>query len=233
MDGKHCTLPHLAGKTFVYNAAEDRLELCVDAAGHFAVGPDVEDLAKEALLQLRSEGSPRGGSREGSPSHGLLRLGSGGVVRRKEQTVAAFQGKGHSLGSMEDSSPPQRPITRQHSSGVDLSASVSRDPPALSDISEDAGKELVRMAPGFVTMREGGPLEPGAMEQQSLAATAAAGPGERTGGARAGGAGSDPEPSTMDVSGGGPQSGTPPDQPDGGKSVDTQENQDAEPMDHS
>ncbi|XP_059915142.1 deubiquitinating protein VCPIP1 [Gadus macrocephalus] len=258
MDGKHCTLPHLAGKTFVYNAAEDRLELCVDAAGHFAVGPDVEELAKEALLQLRSEGSPRGGgSREGSPSHGLLRLGSGGVVRRKEQTVAAFQGKGHSLGSVEDASPPQRPITRQHSSGVDLSASVSRDPPALSDISEDAGKELVRMAPGFVTMREGGPLEPGAMEQQrrklqemvssiqasmerhlkeqqSLAATPAAGPGERTGGARAGGPGSDPEPSaTMDVSGGGPQSGTPPDQPDGGTSGGAQDNQDAEPMDHS
>ena len=258
MDGKHCTLPHLAGKTFVYNAAEDRLELCVDAAGHFAVGPDVEDLAKEALLQLRSEGSPRGGgSREGSPSHGLLRLGSGGVVRRKEQTVAAFQGKGHSLGSVEDASPPQRPITRQHSSGVDLSASVSRDPPALSDISEDAGKELVRMAPGFVTMREGGPLEPGAMEQQrrklqemvssiqasmerhlkeqqSLAATPAAGPGERTGGARAGGPGSDPEPSaTMDVSGGGPQSGMPPDQPDGGTSGGSQDNQDAEPMDHS
>ncbi|CAL8347622.1 unnamed protein product [Merluccius merluccius] len=256
MDGKHCTLPHLAGKTFVYNAAEDRLDLCVDAAGHFPVGPDVEALVTEALVQLRSEVTTRGGSREGSPSHGLLRLGSGGVVRRKEQTsVAAFQGKGHSLGSVEYSSPPQRPITRQHSSGVDLSASVSRDPPALSDIGEDTGKELVRMAPGFVTMREGGLLEPGAMEQQrrklqemvssiqasmerhlkeqqSLAA-AAGGPGERTGGAQAGGTKSDPEPSTMDVSGGGTQSGTAPDKPDEGKSVDTQENQDAEPMDHS
>lgn len=168
MDGKHCTLPHLTGKTFVYNAAEDRLELCVDAAGHFPVGPDVEELVKEALVQLRSEATTRG-SREGSPSHGVLRLGSGGVVRKKEQlqNVTAFQGKGHSLGSTGGSSPPEhRPITRQHSSGVDLSASVSRGPPDLSDIPEDTTRELVRMAPGFVTMKDGRGLDPSLMEQQ-------------------------------------------------------------------
>uniref|UniRef100_A0A1A8LZT1 ubiquitinyl hydrolase 1 n=1 Tax=Nothobranchius pienaari TaxID=704102 RepID=A0A1A8LZT1_9TELE len=168
IDGKHCTLPHLTGKTFVYNAAEERLELCVDTAGHFPVGPDVEELVKEAMMQLRSEASTRG-SREGSPSHGVLRLGSGGVVRKKEQlqNVTAFQGKGHSLGSAGGSSPPEhRPITRQHSSGVDLSASVSRGPPDLSDIPEDATRELVRMAPGFVTMKDGRGLDPGLMEQQ-------------------------------------------------------------------
>lgn len=168
MDGKHCTLPHLTGKTFVYNAAEERLELCVDTAGHFPVGPDVEELVKEALVQLRSEAATRG-SREGSPSHGVLRLGSGGVVRKKEQlqSVTAFQGKGHSLGSAGGSSPPEhRPITRQHSSGVDLSASVSRGPPDLSDIPEDATRELVRMAPGFVTMKDGRGLDPSLMEQQ-------------------------------------------------------------------
>uniref|UniRef100_A0A3Q3QH80 OTU domain-containing protein n=1 Tax=Monopterus albus TaxID=43700 RepID=A0A3Q3QH80_MONAL len=168
MDGKHCTLPHLTGKTFVYNAAEERLELCVDAAGHFPVRPDVEELVKEALVQLRSEAATRG-SREGSPSHGVLRLGSGGVVRKKEQlqSVTAFQGKGHSLGSAGDSSPPEhRPITRQHSSGVDLSASVSRGPPDLSDIPEDTTRELVRMAPGFVTMKDGRGLDPVLMEQQ-------------------------------------------------------------------
>ncbi|KAK5860473.1 hypothetical protein PBY51_021948 [Eleginops maclovinus] len=164
LDGKHCTLPHLTGKTFVFNAAEERLELCVDAAGHFPVGPEVEELVKEALLQLRSEASR--GSREGSPAHGVLRLGSGGVVRKKEalQSLNAFQGRGHSLGS---SSPPEhRPITRQHSSGVDLSASVSRGPPDLSQIPEDATRELVRMAPGFVTMKDGGRPDPGLMEQQ-------------------------------------------------------------------
>lgn len=164
MDGKHCTLPHLTGKTFVYNAAKECLELCVDAAGHFPVGPDVEERVKGVLVQAAARGS-----REGSPSHGVLRLGSGGVVRKKEQlqSVTAFQGKGHSLGSAGDSSPPEhRPITRQHSSGVDLSASVSRGPPDLSDIPEDTTRELVRMAPGFVTMKDGRGLDPSLMEQQ-------------------------------------------------------------------
>ncbi|XP_068605344.1 deubiquitinating protein VCPIP1 [Brachionichthys hirsutus] len=168
MDGKHCTLPRLTGKTFVYNAAEERLELCVDTAGHFPVGPDVEDLVKETLVQQRTEASTRG-SREGSPSHGVFRLGSGGAVRKKEQlqSVTAFQGKGHSLGSAGGSSPAEhRPITRQHSSGVDLSTSVSRGPPDLSDIPEDTTRELVRMAPGFVTMKDGRGLDPTLMEQQ-------------------------------------------------------------------
>ncbi|XP_055722956.1 deubiquitinating protein VCPIP1 [Salvelinus fontinalis] len=227
MDGKHCTLPHLTGKTFVYNAAEERLELCVDAAGHFPVGPDVEDLVKEALVQLRSESASR--SREGSPSHSLLRLGSGGVVRKKEQlqSANAFQGKGHSLGSAPGGSPPEhKPITRQHSSGVDLSASASKGPD-LSDISEDATKELVRMAPGFVTMKDSRHLDPGMIEEQrkklqemvssiqasmdrhlreqSNAGEGIGGPAERTSGAKMSASQSAPgagikEASSMDVS---------------------------------
>lgn len=170
MDGKHCTLPHLTGKTFVYSATSESLELCVDPAGHFPVGPDVEERVKGVLVQAATRGS-----REGSPSHGVLRLGSGGVVRKKEplQSVTAFQGKGHSLGSAggpgggSGSSPPEhRPITRQHSSGTDLSASVSRGAPDLSDIPEDATRELVRMAPGFVTTKDGRGLDPSVMEQQ-------------------------------------------------------------------
>lgn len=163
MDGKHCTLPHLSGKTFVYNATDERLELCVDAAGHFHIGPDVEERVKGALVQVGARGS-----REGSPAHSVLRLGSGGVVRKKEQqNVAAFQGKGHSLGSAGGSSPPEhRPITRQHSSGTDLSASVSRGAPDLSQIPEDTTRELVRMAPGFVTTKDGRGIDPSVMEQQ-------------------------------------------------------------------
>ncbi|KAF3857727.1 hypothetical protein F7725_010928 [Dissostichus mawsoni] len=57
--------------------------------------------------------------------------------------------------------PEHRPITRQHSSGVDLSSSVTRGAPDLSQI-----PELVRMAPGFVRMKEGGRPDPGLMEQQ-------------------------------------------------------------------
>lgn len=170
MDGKHCTLPHLTGKTFVYSATSESLELCVDPAGHFPVGPDVEERVKGALVQAATRGS-----REGSPSHGILRLGSGGVVRKKEQLqgVTAFQGKGHSLGSgggsggaSGSSLPEHRPITRQHSSGTDLSASVSRGAPDLSEIPEDATRELVRMAPGFITTKDGRGLDPIMMEKQ-------------------------------------------------------------------
>ncbi|XP_075993622.1 deubiquitinating protein VCPIP1 isoform X2 [Genypterus blacodes] len=260
MDGKHCTLPHLTGKTFVYNAAEERLELCVDAAGHFPVGPDVEELVKEALVQLRSEGTGRG-SREGSPSHGVLRLGSGGVVRKKEQlqTVTAFQGKGHSLGSGGGSSPSEhRPITRQHSSGVDLSASVSRDPPDLSDIPEDATRELVRMAPGFVTMKDGRGLDPSLMEQQrrklqemvsSIQASmerhlreqqsaVAAGGGkesqERTGGTKTDAVGRDPSPAAAD-SPAERQDGkvASAEEPEEMESQDAEQTNTTEPMDHS
>ncbi|KAK6490979.1 deubiquitinating protein VCIP135-like [Huso huso] len=171
VDGKHCTLPHIPGKTFVFNAAEDRLELCVDAAGHFPVGPDVEDLVKEALNQLQSEVASR--SREGSPSHGVLKLGSGGVVRKKSEqshNVMAFQGKGHSLGTASGSSPPdqksrEKQISRKHSSGVDLSGSISKQGASLTKISDDA-KELIRMAPGFVTVKDGRNLDPNVIEAQ-------------------------------------------------------------------
>ncbi|KAI3374137.1 hypothetical protein L3Q82_006001 [Scortum barcoo] len=232
MDGKHCTLPHLTGKTFVYNAAEERLELCVDAAGHFPVGPEVEELVKEALVQLRSEAATRG-SREGSPSHG----------------------------SAGGSSPPEhRPITRQHSSGVDLSASVSRGPPDLSDIPEDATRELVRMAPGFVTMKDGRGLDPSLMEQQrrklqemvsSIQASmerhlreqqsvATAGGGtsqERTGGTKTG---ADQPTSTVDhgppAAAGVTEAGKPDrkaEEPEEMESQDAGQNNATEPMDHS
>lgn len=140
----------------MFNAAEERLELCVDTAGHFPVGPDVEELVQEALSQLRSDAASR--SREGSPAHSL-RLGSGGAVRRKEQNITAFQGKGHSLGS---ASPEHPPIRRQHSSGVDLSGSARGEGLTLS------GEDLVRVAPGMLTLREGRGmgLEPAVIEAQ-------------------------------------------------------------------
>lgn len=157
LDGKHCTLPHLTGKTFVFNAAEDRLELCVDAAGHFPVSSNVEEIIQEALSQLCSEASSH--NQEESPAHGL-KLGSGGVVRRKEQTVTAFQGKGHSLGSTLHE---HQPIRQEHSNGVDLSGSVQGEGLAQSR------EELVRVAPGMLTLREGCrevELQPTAIEAQ-------------------------------------------------------------------
>uniref|UniRef100_A0A2K6GPG0 ubiquitinyl hydrolase 1 n=1 Tax=Propithecus coquereli TaxID=379532 RepID=A0A2K6GPG0_PROCO len=170
-DGKHCTFPHLPGKTFVYNASEDRLELCVDAAGHFPIGPDVEDLVKEAVSQVRAEATTR--SRESSPSHGLLKLGSGGVVKKKSEqlhNVTAFQGKGHSLGTASgnphlDPRARETPVVRKHNTGTDFSnSSTKTEPPVFTAASSNS--ELIRIAPGVVTMRDSRQLDPDLVEAQ-------------------------------------------------------------------
>uniref|UniRef100_A0A2K5ERQ7 ubiquitinyl hydrolase 1 n=1 Tax=Aotus nancymaae TaxID=37293 RepID=A0A2K5ERQ7_AOTNA len=170
-DGKHCTFPHLPGKTFVYNASEDRLELCVDAAGHFPIGPDVEDLVKEAVSQVRAEATTR--SRESSPSHGVLKLGSGGVVKKKSEqlhNVTAFQGKGHSLGTASgnphlDPRARETSVVRKHNIGTDFSSSSSKTEPSVFSASS-SNSELIRIAPGVVTMRDGRQLDPDLVEAQ-------------------------------------------------------------------
>nr|BAB39347.1 hypothetical protein [Macaca fascicularis] len=170
-DGKHCTFPHLPGKTFVYNASEDRLELCVDAAGHFPIGPDVEDLVKEAVSQVRAEATTR--SRESSPSHGLLKLGSGGVVKKKSEqlhNVTAFQGKGHSLGTASgnphlDPGARETSVVRKHNTGTDFSNSSTKTEPSVFTASS-SNSELIRIAPGVVTMRDGRQLDPDLVEAQ-------------------------------------------------------------------
>lgn len=170
-DGKHCTFPHLPGKTFVYNASEDRLELCVDAAGHFPIGPDVEDLVKEAVSQVRAEATTR--SRESSPSHGLLKLGSGGVVKKKSEqlhNVTAFQGKGHSLGTAStnphlDPRARETSVVRKHNIGTDFSnSSTKTEPPMFT--AAPSNSELIRIAPGVVTMRDSRQLDPDLVEAQ-------------------------------------------------------------------
>ncbi|KAG8570715.1 hypothetical protein GDO81_011384 [Engystomops pustulosus] len=162
VDGKHCTFPYLPNKTFVYNAAEDRLELCVDAAGHFPIGPEIEELVKEALTQVRSEAASR--SRESSPSHGHMRLGSGGVVKKKSEqhhNVTVFQGKGHSLGTASTSPEHnQRTRTTSKPSSTASLNSTSSFTPTSSD------GELIRVAPGVVTMRDGRQLDPNLIEAQ-------------------------------------------------------------------
>ncbi|KAG9478871.1 hypothetical protein GDO78_012502 [Eleutherodactylus coqui] len=167
VDGKHCTFPYLPNKTFVYNAAEDRLELCVDAAGHFPIGPEVEDLVKEALTQVRSEASSR--SRESSPSHGLMKLGSGGVVKKKSEqhhNVTVFQGKGHSLGTAS-TSPEHNQRTRattKPSSTASHNSTATYSDSSFMSTSNDS--ELIRVAPGVVTMRDGRQLDPNLIEAQ-------------------------------------------------------------------
>uniref|UniRef100_A0A4W3GDQ5 Deubiquitinating protein VCPIP1 n=2 Tax=Callorhinchus milii TaxID=7868 RepID=A0A4W3GDQ5_CALMI len=174
VDGKHLTLPHLPGKTFVYNGSEDRLELCIDPAGHIPIGPDIDSLIKEALNQLQSEGTR---SREGSPSsHGRMKLGSGGVVRKKSEqmpNVTAFQGKGHSLGTASSSPQLEQRHSRKLSTGsssvTDVSYGIGKSSPkqgASPPKSSSGDGELIRMAPGFVTMRDSRQLNPNLIEAQ-------------------------------------------------------------------
>lgn len=180
-NGKHFTLPHLPGKTFVYNGTDNRLELCIDPAGHIPIGPDIDNMIKEALSQLRSEGGPR--SREGSPSsHGGMKLGSGGVVRKKSEqmpNVTAFQGKGHSLGTASSSPQLEQRHSREMqmhrkqstgtSSATDLNCAIGKSSPkqeASPPKSSGGDSQLIRMAPGFVTMRDGRQLDPNLVEAQ-------------------------------------------------------------------
>lgn len=154
----------------MYNAAEDRLELCVDAAGHFPIGPDVEELVKEALSQVRAEATSR--SREASPSHGMLKLGSGGVVKKKSEqlhNITAFQGKGHSLGTasgsqQHDQRARETPLLRKHSTETDFSPSAKIEPSVFTAASGNS--ELIRIAPGVVTMRDSRQLDPTLIEAQ-------------------------------------------------------------------
>lgn len=155
----------------MYNAAEDRLELCVDAAGHFPIGPDVEDLVKEALSQVRAEATSR--SREASPSHGLLKLGSGGVVKKKSDqlhNITAFQGKGHSLGTASssqqlDQRARETPLLRKHSTETDFSPSSTKTESSVFTAAS-GNSELIRIAPGVVTMRDSRQLDPTLIEAQ-------------------------------------------------------------------
>lgn len=155
----------------MYNAAEDRLELCVDAAGHFPVGSDVEDLVKEALSQVRAEAASR--SREASPSHGLLKLGSGGVVKKKSEqlhNITAFQGKGHSLGTATGSQhhhqkAREAPPARKQSTGTDFNPGSAKSESSVYT-GESGNSELIRIAPGVGTMRDGRQLDPNLIEAQ-------------------------------------------------------------------
>lgn len=142
----------------------------MDAAGHFPIGPDVEELVKEALSQVRAEATSR--SREASPSHGMLKLGSGGVVKKKSEqlhNITAFQGKGHSLGTasgsqQHDQRARETPLLRKHSTELDLSPSAKAEPSVFAATAGNG--ELIRIAPGVVTMRDSRQLDPTLIEAQ-------------------------------------------------------------------
>ncbi|XP_041365436.1 deubiquitinating protein VCPIP1-like isoform X2 [Gigantopelta aegis] len=82
--GKHCTIPSLPGKVFRFNAADDRLELCLEPYGHFPVEPDIENKIKNRSPVV------------GDGSHNI-KFGSSGAISRDDKNMVAFSGHGHSL----------------------------------------------------------------------------------------------------------------------------------------
>ncbi|CAH1785484.1 unnamed protein product [Owenia fusiformis] len=93
VDGQHCTLPAIPGKLFRYNAADSRLELCLEPHGHFPVAPGIE----EHILQ--SPALPKPPSSDHAHIGNLLASGSSGVVTNPTMKIPSmpFSGQGHSL----------------------------------------------------------------------------------------------------------------------------------------
>lgn len=108
-DGKHYTLPFLHDKRFYYSAEQDRLELCIEPHGHFAIQPGMDETV--SFLASKQEGNWQhhlsGSSRSlissitsMSSSTGSL-AGSSGVVMSKSKELLSshkpFQGQGYTL----------------------------------------------------------------------------------------------------------------------------------------
>ena len=97
VDNKHCKLPALPDKVFRFNAADDRLELCLEPHGHFPVEPGIETrilgtspAAPNPMLKKIAAEMPKT----------LASGGSGVVVNRPMKFPTAympFSGEGHSL----------------------------------------------------------------------------------------------------------------------------------------
>lgn len=114
---KHCTLPALPGKVFVYNEREDRLELCLEPYGHFAIQPDIEN----SVMSGKVVGSPLPHSLTGTDtSHSAsgVTFGTSGALGGKASAYThghqrAFAGQGHTLrsASLETRMPTDVPMT--------------------------------------------------------------------------------------------------------------------------
>ncbi|XP_070565133.1 LOW QUALITY PROTEIN: deubiquitinating protein VCPIP1-like [Ptychodera flava] len=106
-DNKHFTLPTLPNKTFRYNASAERIELCLEPLGHFAIAPGVDDPAN--LSKLASEkisavvGGDDGNTAQQPVESSSRRLAAGasGVINpgmsREKSSRVAFTGQAHTL----------------------------------------------------------------------------------------------------------------------------------------
>ncbi|XP_076471007.1 deubiquitinating protein VCPIP1-like isoform X2 [Babylonia areolata] len=119
---KHFCFPVFPGKTFVYNAVLDRLELCLKDLGHFEVESDVEKKARERerVGGKHNHHHPTGPTH---PSSGVAQIrqedsgrasfGSSGAITKHVTAQRVFEGHGHSLRdpAAEDKMPQDVPLT--------------------------------------------------------------------------------------------------------------------------
>ncbi|XP_070199281.1 deubiquitinating protein VCPIP1-like isoform X3 [Littorina saxatilis] len=122
---KHCTFPTLPDKTFCYNAALDRLELCLGELGHFEVEPGIERKAENRQVQGHkhhghsshhasgSASSSGSGAYRRDDSSSVATFGTSGAVSKNHTSQKVFEGQGHTLrdASLDTKMPEDVPLT--------------------------------------------------------------------------------------------------------------------------
>lgn len=163
-DGKHYTLPFLHDKRFYYNAEQDRLELCVEPHGHFAIQPGMDEVissftgsrSKQEGIWPHQLGSSLGSissiTSMGSSSSNLA--GSSGVVMSKSKELLAlhkpFQGQGYSLSGTK--APSSSASDDEKMDGVETDGDIGCD---LDNIPNLNVPMMMRKAPGVSVLNPG------------------------------------------------------------------------------
>ncbi|XP_043221105.1 deubiquitinating protein VCPIP1-like [Amphibalanus amphitrite] len=142
-DGKHISLQALPGKMFIYDAASDRLLLCLEPlGGHHPVTAGVERRVLGAAAAPAAAPAPAptaaGAARIGQLlSSGTRRVTPGRLMNRPVPPTASFTGQGHTLGgSAPAPAPAAVPATSSGAGGT-----------------REEGATFVRVGPGSVVLR--------------------------------------------------------------------------------
>ncbi|GAB6028966.1 Deubiquitinating protein VCIP135 [Chamberlinius hualienensis] len=156
-DNKHFHLPILPDKLMRYSATNDRLEICLEPLGHFAVEPDVETKAK---LQTSSDSHRTTTSYPGVIN--TLNISNDSVsveptlVNKnisKEFNQAAFHGHGYTLrGSSPSKSPEELGVEKTERPQIGLkSVDEQMEMDDLESVihADQSLPETIRKGPGF------------------------------------------------------------------------------------
>lgn len=116
VDGKHCHLPLIPDKVFTYNSVHDRLELCSEPHGHFAISRDVE--AKIAAGQIGSTGQHQSTSTSAEGASTSAEAFSGEKTKKSATTLR--RGPGFTVLAPAEESPKKDSAVQRLQSVVSL-----------------------------------------------------------------------------------------------------------------